>query len=88
MVSRYAMMLDGGPWGRRKPLAEHLTCRACQAHHVDPIDAGSPNGYRYRAAEQRTAALGGPTSAAEPMPTHQCRDCGFRWAVGTTPSAG
>ena len=82
------MMLDGGSWGRRKPLTQHLTCRACQAHHVDPIDGGRRNGYRYRAAEQRAVGLGGLTPVAEAMPTHQCRDCGFQWAVAdNTPPA-
>ena len=81
MVSRYAMMLDRGPWGRRKPLAEHLTCRACQGHHVLPIDARLPNGYRFRAAEQRRGILSGFPAGPDEAPTHQCRDCGFEWAA-------
>jgi hypothetical protein len=76
------MMLDGGPRGRRKPLAEHLTCPACLAHHVVAIDAGVRNGYRYRAAEKGLTASGGPATGTEREPTHQCRDCGFQWAAG------
>ena len=79
MVSRYALMLDGGSRGPRKPLAEHLTCRACQGHHVVPIDALAANGYRFRSAEQSRFAQSGLDVGPDEVPTHQCRDCGSQW---------
>jgi hypothetical protein len=85
MVSRYAVMIDGGIRGRRKALAEHLTCRACQGHHVAPIDAHAPSGYRYRAAERSAAGQRAFTLGPDEAPTHQCRDCGFQWVIATAP---
>ena len=86
MVSRYALMFDGGSRGPRKALAEHLTCRACQGHHVVPIDALAANGYRFRSAEQSRFAQSGLAVGPHEIPTHQCRDCGSQWTgTGAAP---
>jgi ribosomal protein L37E len=46
MVSRFAMMLEGAPnglHGRRRPLAEHVTCRSCGGHHALSLAPFAPN---------------------------------------------
>ena len=80
MACRFALLLDGGPPGRERPLSVHLTCRACGGHHVVPVMDRLPVDRPFRAAERgdRTPIAIDQTTGVEP--THHCRDCGHRWA--------
>jgi hypothetical protein len=78
MVSSFARMLDGGV-GRRRELAEHLTCGSCGGHHAYPVTRPVADIHPLRTAEKSHEDDGGPGPVE--APTHQCRDCGFRWST-------
>ena len=89
MVCRFALMMDESPLERgfrRRELAEHRTCPACGGHHAMMLRNAGPTVYPWRQAErlEMPAALPGPGLMG--MSTHQCRDCGHRWAESPSPS--
>jgi|HubBroStandDraft_4_1064222.scaffolds.fasta_scaffold339164_2 hypothetical protein len=82
MACQFALILDAAPpsvSGPRRARIAHLTCGQCGAHHATALEDRSTAQYLDRAAGR--PGVGQPGSGAERRPTHQCRDCGHRWAV-------
>lgn len=89
MVCRFALMLDEGPLERgirRRGLAAHLTCPACGGHHAVMLRNAGPTVFPWRDAERVEMPAVLPDPDLMDMSTHQCRDCGHRWAEALSPS--